>query len=154
VTTSPELVASRWEVALSCRTGTWDPTKSASTTGLGSVLHCTAVADCWNKSHGLWEGQQQSFGLCYRTAVLQSVGPCYRTTVLWSLLKLVFTTGQQSFGLCCSMDSSSPCCSVVWTVLLVFAAVWTAAVLAAVWCGRLASAFVKQSLLQCGVDSS
>jgi hypothetical protein len=57
---------------------------------------------CWNKSRGLWEGQQQSFGLCYRTTVLQSVGPFYRTAVLaavwcgqsfWSLLQY----GQQQW---------------------------------------------------------
>jgi hypothetical protein len=51
---------------------------------------------------------------------------------------LVLAAGQQSFGLCCSwslLQDNSP---------LVFAAVWTAAVLAAVWCGQqLASAFVK-----------
>jgi hypothetical protein len=79
------------------------------------------------------------FGLCYRTTVLQFLWsllqdsspavslifatgqqPCsflVFATGQQSCSLLVLATGQQSFGLCCSMDSGSLCCSVVWTTV-------------------------------------
>jgi hypothetical protein len=62
---------------------------------------------------GLWEGQQQSFGLCYRTAAMQSFWSLLQDSspaVFWSLLQY----GQQQSLLQCGVRTAA-----------VFAAVWS-----------------------------